>query len=92
VDFVDKVGDDFFFIISDPGMLVTLTFLSFPFFFKNGLLDRFRLGVCIFCGKYDETFSYVWNCDERIEEVKDLIFQHDEILLNEINNFLKEKN
>jgi hypothetical protein len=59
---------------------------------KKSFFSLYKNRKCVFCNLNNETFSHVWKCNARIEEIEQLKHDHFEILLNEINSQLKEKN
>jgi hypothetical protein len=59
---------------------------------KKSYYSLYKTRKCAYCSQENETFSHVWSCSKRIEEINDLMFLHNEILLFEINEYLKEKN
>jgi hypothetical protein len=58
---------------------------------KKSYYSLYKEKKCVYCDQEDESFYHVWNCNQRIEDMNELISMHDEILLLEINEVLKEK-
>jgi hypothetical protein len=58
---------------------------------KKSYYSLYKMRKCVYCNQENETFNHIWSCSKRLEEINDLMFLHNEILLFEVNEYLKEK-
>jgi hypothetical protein len=58
---------------------------------KKSYYSIYKMRKCVYCNQEDENFDHVWNCSQRLVELNELCLLHHEILLTEINDYLKEE-